>query len=465
MPCGRASHVECGFEYVPPPKRTDENMSVLNRYNGLLYQFSGTFILLVVGFLGRAHGQLLSTPYPEPSSNAALHYNRALLSMSMIPVEERDVLAKPISEAFGGLGRDEIQQRVSRLTHEGRHAIRAAIAGTSCDNAEFGIDYSDYGHGVALPHADPMLQLGRLLTLAGIHAQLQEDWEQAAVLLFNGLRMGRHMADQPTLTEAIIGVQILENNYFALAFWGAKCPDSNLVRQAFFRFEAASEGIVRPAFTLASEASIIERQMGRVRTAFPDGSWAVMLLDSLGEFTIAEDEEALQKKAIKICVDRGVPESVFESKSSFDTYVSKLSTLRSGYFRSLAACMTIPPKARMLAADRVYQRAKAQLERLSKAELLPPEQLVSIFATHDAERTMTRVALGVVASRTNEGLPDGLAAVARRFYGQLPASPHDGSQLKYQLLNGGKDFSVTVPAAKIGDLELPPVEFSSLVSE
>ena len=75
---------------------------------------------------------------------------------------------------------------------------------------------------------------------------------------------------------------------------------------------------------------------------------------------------------------------------------------------------------------------------------------------------MTRVALAVGASRTDDRFPKNLSAVAPRFSGVMPSSPYDGSQIEYQLLNGGKDFSVTVPAAEAGKVKLPAIEFSSL---
>lgn len=421
--------------------------------------------VLSIGMLaivvGKADAQLLSTHYPEPSNNAALHYNRALLSLGMVPFEQREALSKPIWESFGDASRSEIKTAIGKLAYEGRHAIRAALKGTSCEHADFGIDYSDYGHGVDLPHCQPMLELGRLLCLAGIHAQIEEDWTKSATLLFESLRMGRHMAHQPTLAESIVGVQILENTYFALAFWGSKCPEPLLVKQAFLRFEAATDGILRPAFTLANEASIIERQMERVRSAYPEGPWAEMLLDSLGAFTIAQDKETLEAKAIQLCQERGVPASIFESKASFDDYVSKLSRVRANYFRSLAACMTLPPNRRHGAATSVYDRAKAQISNFSKSELMAPDYLVSVFATHSAERAMTRIALAVAASKTNAGFPASLDAVAPVFSGDLPTSPYDGNPMLYQLLNDGKDFSVTVPASVSGEVQLPEIQFSS----
>lgn len=419
----------------------------------------------LVALCPQAEGQIFSTPYPEPSTNGALHYNRALLALSMVPVEEREILTKPIWEALGSASKSEIEERVDRLTHEGRHAIRAALQGTSCGNAEFGIDYSDYGHGAALPHTQPMTELGRLVTLAGIYAQIQDDWEGAAVFFFQGLRMGRHMTGQPTFAETVVGVQTLENNYFALAFWGAKCPDNQLVKQAFLRFEAASDTMVRPAFTLATEASIVKRQLERVRDAFPDGPWAEMLLESLGEFTIAKNKAALQEQAIKLCKERGVPAKVFEDKAEFDAYLNRLSNLRVSYFRSLAACMTLPQIRRARAANRLHDRAQAQLAKFSKVDLQSSQDIVSLFGIHSAERTMARVALAVSASRTSDGFPKNLADVAPRFSGQLPSSPYNGNRLEYQVLNDGKDFLVAIPAVTTDDTKLPRVEFSTVRAE
>ena len=56
-----------------------------------------------------------------------------------------------------------------------------------------------------LPHCQPMLELGRLLTLTGIYAQIEGDWEKAASLMFEGMRMGRQMTGQPTLAEVVRG--------------------------------------------------------------------------------------------------------------------------------------------------------------------------------------------------------------------------------------------------------------------
>ena len=408
-----------------------------------------------------AEAQLLSTHYPEPSTNGALHYNRALLAMSIVPVEEREVLARPVWEAFGESSRSEIEQEVSKLTHAGRHALRAALKGTSCDHAHFGLDYSDYGHGATLPHVQPMLELGRLLTLAGIYAQIQQDWDRAGSLFFEGLWMGRHMTGQPSLAETIVGVQILENNYFALAYWATRCPETKLVRRAFLRFEAASEGMVRPAFTLAKEASIVQRQHDRVRKSYPDGAWAEMLLESLGELTIGADKQALQQKAKQICVERGVPQQAFASKANFSAFVSRLSNLRTTYFRSLAASMTLPTTQRALAAKRIHQRAQAELDKLSKSKLPAAEDMVVIFASHEAERAMTRVALAAAAGRTDGKFPEDVSEVASRFSGVVPKSPYNGAPIAYKALNGGKDMSVTIPGATAGETSFPQIEFSS----
>ena len=408
-----------------------------------------------------AQAQIFSTPYPEPSTNAALHYHRALLAMGTMPAEQRNILAQPIWKSFENRTKEQLKTAIAKVVYEGRHALRAAKKATSCNRADFGLDYSDYGHGNDLPHCQPMVELGRLLTLAGIYAQMEQQWEKSATLLFDGLRMGRQMAHQPTLSELVVGVQILESNYFALAFWGSKCPESRLVKQAFLRLEAATESMMQPAFTFASEASIIERQMERVRVSFPDGPWAEMLLDSLGASTVADDADGLKAKAMKLATERGVPESVFASKENFDAHVRQLSSLRANYFRSLAACMTLPPERRHGVAKGYYEKFKTELAKFSKSELINPADLVGVFATHAAERTMARVSLAAAASRTDGQFPESAAALASRFSGQVPTSPYDGSPIVYEQLNGGADFSVTIRGAKSEDVELSPVQFSS----
>jgi hypothetical protein len=52
--------------------------------------------------------------------------------------------------------------------------------------------------------------------------------------------------------------------------------------------------------------------------------------------------------------------------------------------------------------------------------------------------------------------------VAGLFDGEVPKSPYDGSELQYQSLNGGKDFSLIVPEVTVEGVTLSRVDFSSV---
>jgi len=44
----------------------------------------------------------------------------------------------------------------------------------------------------------------------------------------------------------------------------------------------------------------------------------------------------------------------------------------------------------------------------------------------------------------------------------LPTSPYDGSALQYEILEDGRNFSVTVSEFRTDDLTLPEVTFTSV---
>ena len=380
-------------------------------------------VLLVSLTAVAAHGQILRAPFPEPSTNAALHYNRAMLLLSMVPIENRAVLQKPIWEAFGDASREDIDKTVSKLAYDMRHVLHAALRGAEQQYCEFGIDYADFGHGNVLPHTQPMLQIGRLVTLAGIHAQIRGDWEEAAVLMFQSLRMGRHMTSQPTLLESLVGLEMLENNYYALAFWGAKCPDVRLVKQAFLRLEVGSRSMAEPIVALANEASIIQRQIEQVKAAYPDGPWGEMLCESLGEYAPGDSRTEQQDKAKQVCVSRGVPADVFSNKAAFDAMADKIAKLQVTYLTAGAACMDLPPKLRVVRAKAIMEAFKERFKEVGDQQMLDLQQVSSFFAAHHAEQTMARVALAVAANRTEKGFPTSLESIASEFSGNVPDQP------------------------------------------
>ena len=412
-----------------------------------------------------ASAQILSLSYPEPSNNAAAHYNRALLALSSIPVEDREILARPIWESLGDLSRDQISALLEDLVYQGRHAIRAALHGSSQRVCDFGIDYSDFGHGGAAPHATPMLRLGRLVTMAGIQAQIEGEQEKSALFFFDALRMGRHLANQPTLIEGFVGIEMMENAYFSLAFWGTRCTDTALVGRAFTRLELASESGVNPARTLAYEAAIISRQVDRLLDAYPDGAWGEMLLEAMDEFAASSSDKKLEDKAIEILAKRGIPSEAFKDRRSFEAITERYRKVNTAYFREAATYMALPPMQRAKRTHAMYAKYKPLFEKLGDPNFLDVRQIGNHFATHEAELTMARVALAVCAERKNGKFPASLDAVSDRFAGPVPVSPYDGSLLEYKVLNDGEDFLLVVPEAKYQEMVMPRVEFSSVRQE
>ncbi len=404
--------------------------------------------------------QILRLPYPESSTNGALHYNRAILSLASLPTSERECLTKPIWEVFGSMSKDEIDETLSKLLFAGRHALRATLKGSDQMHAEFGVDYADFGKGGILPHAQPMLQLGRLTTLAGISAQIDEQWEEAAHLFFQSLRIGKHMTDQPTFVESLVGVEVLEGNYHSLAFWGSKCPDTSLVKQAYIRLDVGARAKLQPMKTLAYEAAITQRQISNIQAAFPDGEWPEMLLETLGEMDHGRDREAQKEKAIEQCCKRGTPRDIFDDKAKFDAYGDKIRDLHVAFLEESAACMDLPPKQRVASAKAVMKSFEPRFRKIGEEVMFDVVQVGRFFATHDAQQTMARVALAVAANRTDAGFPESLDSVP--FKGGAPNSPYDGSAIEYQRLNDGKDFSVTLNEVTIDNVVFPAVVFSSV---
>ncbi len=67
--------------------------------------------------------------------------------------------------------------------------------------------------------------------------------------------------------------------------------------------------------------------------------------------------------------------------------------------------------------------------------------------------------MAISSARSANGYPAELADVDDKFGGQLPTNPYDGSPLVYKVLKEGKGFSLTVSEAKVGNVELPAIEF------
>ena len=141
---------------------------------------SALLVALLAAFapVDTAAQEVFTEAFPSASSNGAMHYNSAMLSLSTIEPARRALLAEPIWAKVRSLSKEQLRSQLSEIVFEGRHVIIAAMLGSEQNEADFGIDYSAHGLGT-MPHVAPMLRVGRLMTLAGLHAQSTGDWKTA----------------------------------------------------------------------------------------------------------------------------------------------------------------------------------------------------------------------------------------------------------------------------------------------
>jgi hypothetical protein len=335
--------------------------------------------------------------------------------------------------------------------------VRSTATGSRTAKCNFGIDFSELGAASQLPHVEGMVQLGRLLTLRGAYAEAKVEWEEAAVIYFDGLRMGRHLTHQNTLLEALAGIEILRNNYFALARWSAHCPSRPLVARAFGLLESMQGTLVQPSQMLARETSIMSLEFDRLSEAYPNGNWPQIILESYGEEVTGNKREDAQK-AISSCVKRGVPKDAFSTPTAFHDYVDKLHAKANRFTESVTACMTLPPQPRLQRAEALNKKYSKLITLLASDTMVDPIEIGTLLAEHEAELTLARLALALSASKRDSSFPGSLRVVAGRFGGDVPFNPYAREPVSYRLLEDGRHFELTIP--RLG--KLPEVKFSSL---
>ena len=347
---------------------------------------------------------ILSEPFPAPAPNAALHYQRALLHLAKLERKHTQLLSKPVWEVLPAPADKELPREIAGLLHQARFSVRSVATGSRTADCNFGIDFSQYGAATQLPHVEGVVQLGRLLTLRAAQAESQEEWEVAAIIYFDGLRMGRHLTHQSTLLEALAGVEILRNNYFALARWGVRCPSRPLVARAFGLLESMQGNLVDPSQVLARESSIMSLELDRLRDAYPDGNWAEMILESLGQEVVGENQEN-DERAIAACVKLGVPRNALSSSTAFREYIDNLQATGSRFAESVTACMVLPPQARIRRAQALREKYAKLIRVLAAETLIDPVEVGILLSEHEAELTLARLSLAVsiCAAATSAG--------------------------------------------------------------
>lgn len=152
-----------------------------------------------------ARAQKIRQPLPNGSSNAALHYQRAILFLAGVDSESKSLLEKPLWEIVTPQMTEQQQGVISQLLFKGRHALRAAMIGTQQNSANFGADPQAYGAAILLPHVEPMQHLAKLVAIYGMHQQGNAKWADAAETFLSVIRMGHHLTDQQTLGESTKG--------------------------------------------------------------------------------------------------------------------------------------------------------------------------------------------------------------------------------------------------------------------
>ena len=344
-------------------------------------------------------------------------------------------------------------------------------AGTPCGSAlhgvrekdcDFGVDYTRNSQNSSVPHATMMLHLSRLVTMAGIDAKIEGDNRKAVELFFDCYQMGRHLDSATTLVETHIGMEIMENASFALAFWAARCDDPALISSAFKRFEQMALPKLKMAATLEAESRVFDAKLEQVKAAYPDGNWAEMILEAWGELAEGDDRAGLQARLLELAGERGYTPETFKDKDAFLAAASKVEQLHADYFAACAGCVKLEEPARAKKAAELYRQFQPKFEAAGDAEFLDIRHIVRHQAANEAESELIRGVLGICASRKGGKYPSAINAVAAQFGGRLPKSPYNGAPLEYQVLNDGQDFLIAVPELTIMGVVYPRVEFSSV---
>lgn len=414
-------------------------------------------VALFIATPSESHAQLgtLAEPFPAPATNAALHYQRAILHLEKLEPSRKSLLDVPVWESLPAPVEETVSRELAALLYRGRFAIRAATKGTRTSDCDFGIEFADTGAATQLPHLDGMIELGRLLTLRGAMAEAQGQWEEAAIVYFDGLRMGRHLTHQNTLLEALTGIEILRNNYVALGRWASRCPSAKLVARAFGLLEAMQNSLVDPPQILAKEGSIMALGFDQLREAYPDGNWAEMILESYGEATTGNLDQD-RDSAKSACIKNGVPAKAFSDVDAFDDYVAKLAVTANRFVEAVAACAALPAPAWIERGQVLTDKYSKLITILGSDTMIDPVELCVLFSEHDAELAITRLALAVSASKRDGKFPKSLDDVATRFGGQLPVTPYGDSEIQYQSDGGG--FSIEIASQG----KLPRIAFTSV---
>jgi hypothetical protein len=198
-------------------------------------------------------------------------------------------------------------------------------------------------------------------------------------------------------------------------------------------------------------------EMDRLRAAYPDGDWAEIILESLGQEIVGDKHED-DERAIAACVKVGMPRETFSNSRKFCEYVDKLQATGNRFAESVTACMTLPPQARVQRAQVLRDKYASLIKVLAAETLIDPVEVGILFSEHEAELTLARLALALSASKSDGKFPDSLQAIEGRFGGSVPANPYTGEAVVYRSSEDGRSFELRIPPQDA----FPEVAFNSL---
>ena len=399
------------------------------------------------------------SPLPSSSSNAALHYQRAILFLAEVEPEQRKLLRKPIWQIVNPETTADEVAEIDRMLISCRYSIRAAMIGASQAQADFGTNLRAYASSKMMPHVGPMSSLAKLLTLHGVQKQAEGDSQRAAEIFLMVIRMGSHMQQQLTLAESLEGEAILETGYHALCHWAVRCPDTELISSVRSSLSALSTQGSSPAAALGYEASVVELALNDVELAFPDGNWAEIVLRAVDAAPASSSPEAMRKAAKDAVIKRGVPGAVFESSEAFASHINKLRSAHAEYYRRSMECLGMPLTKAIENGQAIYDEFFPRLKALGDPNILNPGQIAAYYAVQKAEQQLANLVLVVSAHKEDGLFPADLSGVADHFGDTIPPSPFGSGELVYTPTADRKGLEMHYPGSEIAGIKLPKVSF------
>ncbi len=168
---------------------------------------------------------LLPGPEETESGNAALRYLMAMDATPNLAPEDSQLADTARSDAPAtDLAKDA---DITRILHDCGPAFKMLREGSRLDGMDLGVNVRQ-GINWTLPSLGKMRQLPNLMEIA-IRIDIQKhDWVAAQDKLQTGYALAKHLGEEPTLIEALVGVSIAATMNRCVEDWVAEPGSPNL---------------------------------------------------------------------------------------------------------------------------------------------------------------------------------------------------------------------------------------------